>query len=422
MFDFNSRANVQVVDQFSISDVLGLRDFGRPSEYEQRELLRGTFEACLRLRARRFASAVLPNREGPGLKVERRTPDGFEEVEEDHPWYSLIRSPNAYRSAIVFYQWVSLARDLQGRAPQLVQDGPRGMPEQLLEMYSEFGYVQPLASPDGGIDGWLYEREDGRDIRLEPRDVMEVKRIDPHSPYETQSLIEALASEVAGDKFAAEYRRNAFEKGRPPMVYLSTDQEMTPKQAKEHGQRLKQRYFKRQGGQDTVPVMTEGMELEGISLDPESWQMLEAQGLDQKVIHKVTGVPQPLLEMDSNRAESEEARKELMRGTIQPLIDEVAAQYTQGLRQAFEPEAELRVVAPDVSPIDQRERAETDQILVESGLRTRNEIRERDGKEPFDNDVASQPTVPKTQKVLGAMPGPPSRDASDSDADVGDFL
>lgn len=424
MFDFSSesRANIQVADQFTISDVLGLRDYGRPSGHEQRELLRGTFEACVRRRARRFASAVLPNRSGRGLKVKRETSDGFEEVEADHPWLELIRDPNEHRSPFVFWKWVSLARDLQGRAPQLVRDGPRGMPEQLLEMFAEFGYVQPLASRDGGVSGYIYEREDGRDIRLEPRDVMELKRTDPHSPYETQSLIEALAQEVAGDLFASKYRRNAFEQGRPPMVYLSTDQDMGPDQAKEHGQRFKNRFMGRQGQQSAVPVMSSGMEIEGISLDPESWQMLEAQGLDQTVIFRVCGVPQALLDMDSNRAESEEAREEFMRGTIQPLVDEAAAQLTQGLEQAFEPEGNLRVVAPDVTPIDKREQAETDRILVESGLRTRNEIRERDDKEPFDNDVADQPTAPQSQRPLAAPAVMGTQSAVDADAEIGDFL
>jgi len=424
MFDFSSesRANVQVADQFTISDVLGIRDIGKPSEHEQRELLRGTFEACVRRRARRFASAMLPSREGPGLQVERQTTDGFEEVENDHPWLELIRNPNEHRSPFVYWKWVSLARDLQGRAPQLVWDGPRGMPEALYEVFPEFGYVQPLASREGGINGYIYEREDGQDIRLEARDVMELKRTDPHSPYETQSLLEALASEVAGDKFASEYRRQAFEQGRPPLVYLTTDDSMQPKQKQEMGERLKSRFFGRQGRQKGVPVMDQGLEMEDVSIDPESFQMLEAQGLDQTVIFRVTGMPQALLDMDSNRAESEEARKEFMKGTIQPLLDEAAQQLTLGLRQAFDPEGTLRVVAPDVTPTSRRDQAETDRILVEAGLRTRNEIRHRDGKEPFDNDAADKPTAPQSQKPLGASPVLGQKSATDPDEEIGDFL
>jgi len=341
MFDFSSstRANIQVADQYSISNVLGLRDYGRPSEHEQRELLRGTFEACVRRRARRFASAVLPSREGPGLRVERKTGEGWEEVEEDHPWLDLIRRPNESRSPYVYWKWVSLARDLQGRAPQLVWDDSRGIPEHLYEIYPEFGYVQPLASREGGVDGYIYERDDGRDIRLDPRDIMELKRTDPHSPYETQSLLEALASEVAGDKFASEYRRQTFEQGRPPLVYLSTDENLQRSQKEEYGQRLKQKFF-----------------------------------------------------------------------------------LTMGLEQAFEPEGTLRVMAPDVTPTSRRDQAETDRILVESGLRTRNEIRERDGKEPFDNEVADEPTAPQAQRPLGSGALLAGQSASDPDADVGDFL
>jgi len=111
-----------------------------------------------------------------------------------------------------------------------------------------------------------------------------------------------------------------------------------------------------------------------------------------------------------------------MRGTVQPLLDEAAQQLTMGLEQAFEPEGTLRVMAPDVTPTSRRDQAETDRILVESGLRTRNEIRERDGKEPFDNEVADEPTAPQAQRPLGSGALLAGQSASDPDADVGDFL
>jgi HK97 family phage portal protein len=425
MFDFGATQRaVQVADTFTVSDMLGISDFGRPSERDQRELLRGTFEACVRLRARRFAESVIPSRRGPGLQVQRETADGFEQVEPDHPWLRLIRSPNRYRSGYVFWKWVSLGRDLQGRAPQLVQDDDRGLPEQLLEIFAEFGRVRPLANEDGGTSGYLYSRQDGQDVRLEKRQVMELKRSDPHSPYETQSLLESLANEVAGDKFASEYRRNAFESGRPPMVALSTDQDLTSKQAREHGERFKSRFMDRRGNVQGIPVLPSGLSLEDISLDPESFQMLEAQGLDQKVIFRVCQVPQALLDMDSNRAESEEARRQFMGSTIQDLLTEAAAQLTQGLRQAFEPEGRLRVIAPNVEPTDKREQAETDRILVESGLRTRNEVREREDLEPYDTDAAGEPTVPQEQVPLSEAGGPlaATGEASDPDSDIADFL
>jgi HK97 family phage portal protein len=426
MFDFGATQRaVQVADTFMVSDMLGISDFGRPSERDQREMLRGTFEACVRLRARRFAESVIPSRRGPGLQVQRETADGFEQVEPDHPWLRLIRSPNRYRSGYVFWKWVSLARDLQGRAPQLVQDDDRGMPEELLEIFAEFGRVRPLANEDGGTSGYLYSRQDGQDIRLNTRQVMELKRSDPHSPYETQSLLESLAFEVAGDRFASQYRRNAFESGRPPMVALSTDQDLTTEQATAHGESFKSKFMDQRGNVQGIPVLPNGLSLEDISLDPESFQMLEAQGLDQKVIHKVCQVPEPLLEMDSNRAESEEARRHFMGATIQDLLTEAAAQLTEGLREAFEPEGNLRVIAPNVQPTDKREQAETDRILVESGLRTRNEIRERDDLEPYDTDAAGEPTVPQGQTPLSQAGGPLEalgQSSVDPDDEVADFL
>ena len=420
-----SQRAVQVADSFTVSDVLGIRDAGRPSEHEQRQLLRGTFEACVRLRARRFAESVIPSRRGPGLQVQRETPDGWEQVEPDHPWLEMIRSPNDYRSGYVYWKWVSLARDLQGRAPQLVQDNDRGLPEQLLELFAEFGYVQPLANEDGGVSGYIYERQDGRDVRLDKRQVMMLKRSDPHSPYETQSLLESLAFEVAGDRFASQYRRNAFESGRPPMVALSTDQDLTTEQAVAHGEQFKSKFMKTRGREQGIPVLPSGLSLEDISLDPESFQMLEAQGLDQKVIHKVCQVPEALLEMDSNRAESEEARQQFMGSTIQDLLTEAAAQLTEGLNEAFEPEGNLRVIAPDVQPTNKREQAETDRILVESGLRTRNEIRERDDLEPYDVDAADEPTAPQGQVPLSQAGGPLGalgQASADPGEDVADFL
>lgn len=401
MFDFGTHTRAdgsQVAPRtdVTLSQALGLEDRRRPSEEQIRRQLRGTLEACLRKRAELFARSCTPSGENNGLMVKRETTDGMEPVEEGHPWLQLIRQPNQYRSAYDFWYWVRFASDVQGVAPNVVREDSLGTPEALLEVFPSFGRMNEKLNVEGGTAGYVYHRSDGQNIPLATDDVVQVKRTDPTTPHGSISILESLIYEVASDKAAAEYRHKTYNEGRPPLLYMSTDQELSPEAAQEQGTRFKNEYMRPGGEVKGVPVMYGGMDLQSLGIDPDTFQMLESQKLDHEVIFRGTGINSAYLDQGSNRAEAEQAERSILTGTIQPLLNQTAAQLTLSFRRAFGAEEGLRVVAPDVTPVDREQQAGIHKTQLQTGAKTLNGIRRDLGEEEYDADIADEPLVPNT--------------------------
>jgi phage portal protein BeeE len=342
MFDWTRRTlQVTPTTLQTTGSVFGIFDRRRPSERTVQKSMMGTFAACIRTRAKLFAQVATADLEGPGFAVERMDGDGWEPVEGSHPWLGLLRRPNRHRSPYDFWLWVSLARDLHGRATSFIEGDP--VPQSLTEIYSAFGEVRPKPSPDGGVSGYVFHRRDGLDIDVPAEDVMDIRRVDPTTPYESTGLVESLAAYIGADLGAMEYQARAFEDGRPPLFQVVTDQDVSPDEQRRFGTEFKRRFM--QG--DEVPVMGSGMRAESLSVDPQQWQMLEAQGLTHRVIYRVTGVPEAYFDSENaNRSNSESAERKIRRDTIQPVLNQAAAQLTLSLTRAFGAEPGVLRVRP----------------------------------------------------------------------------
>jgi HK97 family phage portal protein len=420
MFDFgeHTRADGDIVapqTDVTLSSSLGLFDRNQPTEQQIRRELRGTLEACLRKRAELFARSCTPGGERQGLMVKRETADGMEPVEDDHPWLRLLRQPNKHRSAYIWYYWTRFAADVQGSASHVVRDDGLGTPEALLEVFPSFGRMREKINREGGPAGYVYRKTDGRREDLGPEDVVQVKRIDPTTPHGTMSILESLAHEVSSDRAAAEFRQKSYSEGRPPMMYLSTEDNIGAKKAREQGQRFKSTYMAPNGDVKGVPVFHGGMEPGSLGIDPDSYQMLESQELDHDVIFRVTGINSALMDQGSNRAEAEQAERSVLKMTIQPLLNQVAAQLTMSLRRAFGAEDTLRVVAPNVAPKTAEEQEQIAEKRIARGVPPAEVMRERGEEVPDEHEeTLDQPYLPKQLTPAGS--GAPAR------GDVGDFL
>jgi len=307
--------------------------------------------------------------------------------------------------------------DVQGSGSTIVRTDGVGTPEALLEVFPSFGRMREQINREGGPIGYVYSKSDGRRVDIDAADVVQLKRIDPTTPHGTMSILESLAHEVSSDRAAAEYRQRTYSEGRPPLLYMSTDQNLGGDKAREQGQRFKNEYMRPNGEVKGVPVMYGGMELQSLGIDPDAFQMLESQELDHDVIFRVTGINSAVMDQGSNRAEAEQAERTVLKMTIQPLLNQAAAQLTISLEEAFgADEGALRVVPPDVRPVDQEEQANIHQTQVESGAKTLNELRRENGDEEYDADIADEPLISKNlvpASMAGRMPADPSRDVAD---------
>lgn len=431
MFDLDAhvrQAGAELGPPSRSTSLFGILDEDRPDKRDVRDLLRGTLDAALRKRAELFAQGATGTGKGDGWDVTRRTPDGREPVEEDHPWRRVLERPNNFRSSYDFYYALRLIADCYGTFSMLVDENEIGVPETLLEIYPEFGEMRPKMNENGGIAGYVYNRADGERPEFDLEEVIDIRRIDQNTPYESTSIIESLIHEVHSDFHATAYRKRTYKEGRPPVVQLTTEKDIGKENAKKQGETFKDIYF----GDDVkgVPVLYGGMEASSLALNPDDYQMLDSQALDQKVISRVTGIHLALLDQGSNRKEAKQARATVLMGTIQPLLNQAAGQMTLGFQQAFGSEpGDLRIEAPDVTPVDQVEEEEIRAKRIARGV-PRATIMQENGEEipeEHEEDLET-PLRPNSLVPIDMMPATPARIAPvdgkppDGDRSAYDFL
>lgn len=392
------------------SSLLGIFD-DRPSEQEIEDSLIGTFYACIKIRAHAAANAVTSTDEGMGWSVVRPQEDGAEPA-PDSPWQELLMRPNDHRSAYRVWFWAFMQRLLTGRVSFIVGEGAAGMPESLHEIYTAFGHMQSIESADGGVEAYVYKRADGQDIRLEPEDVVESMAVHPTSPYEGYSVLDALWQQVNQERYGSQYMSQSFREGRPPMMYLSSEHDLTKDEMERFGQEFSDKFlqqnrqpdFARHSTVKEVPVFGSGTELKSPSIDPDSWQMIESMGLTQEMIHTVTGVPKALYQPDTgNRAADRQAFKTLIRLAVQPDVTAMAADLTRGFERAFgaEPGA-LKVRAPDAMPTDEKQQEEIAQKRIERGVPPAQVMEEQGEEIPDEHEEDLRtPHLPGTLKQVG---------------------
>jgi hypothetical protein len=380
----------------------GGMDRGRPTEQQVRDNNRGVFSEFVGMRAKGIGRVLAD------ATVVRALPDGTsQEVEIEHPWRQLIRRPNPHRARIDIWRWVSMMRDLSGPADFVVERGPLNIPIGLHEVFPVFGQMVPIPDGMGGIASWLFERSDGQRIPLAVDDVIRIRHPDPISPYETQSLMERAAYELDKRTYSDLYSRDMMKEGRVPPFLLETDQALDQMTVDSIRTRFKK--FQMASGEFRgVPILTSGLKAKTISLDAKQLALTEVEQLTDTHLFWLCGIPQGMYSESANRANANAARFVFAVDTIMPEAESVAGQLTIAFERIFGAEpGVLEIRVPDSVPVDEYEQSQIDERRIRSGLRTINEVRERDGEDPVDG--GDQVLVPLGLMPLAAKPPEPER-------------
>lgn len=380
-----------VFGQSSLYNVWGYDNPDEPSAREQRKDYRGLFFKCLDIRANQVSKAM---KEAKVVRV--AGPDEFEEVERDHPWAERLRDPTPNTATDDFWKLVSLLRDLQGHCHSLVSGFESIMgsqvPKGLLPIYPEFGDLNPVPNPQGGVEAWEYLRSDGQKRRYDPDIVVALRRTSPFNPYKTMSLIQAAVHELDVDQYMKIYRKDSVKDGGITSDIISTEQKMNSTQRDQLSQEFKD--YLGQRGQGKVLALSHGMDLVKASVDARDLQYIEGNVQNANDLRFITGVPEALYAKDANRAVLEGAERVMIQYTIQPLVDALCDQLTTEFERIYGAEkGVLKVESPDLTPIDEELEIRRRESYLATGQRVIDEYRQKDGKEEYPDGIGSVPLV-----------------------------
>lgn len=396
-----------VVPSTSRIDIgFGAKSLRRIGPQELQQVYRSKVAMLMQYRASNFAPHL------KNLTVERRIgdeQDDWEPVERDHPWVRLIRRPNDYMPALLFWKWVVLARDGLGHADMLVQEGTVETEEfgevpvpvkALHPVYPDYGRMEPMHDTEGDLQGWMFHRSDGKKFPLEAEDVIRVKRQHPNAPWRTAGLVEAAAYEIDQDTAANIYSRDSLRSQGVPDVVLESPEEMN----KPKVQKLARRFAKLYGaGRDKVPVAHGGMEVKELSLSQKDQEFSKQREFIAQTLHKIFETHEGLFSKDATRANAEAALFSFAANTVKPNVESITGQFEFEMERVFEADRDqIRISLPaDIIPEDRETVEKIRDMKIKNGTLLINEARQDDGRDEVE--FGDEPLVNGTLMPLSAL-------------------
>lgn len=236
--------------------------------------------------------------------------------------------------------------------------------------------VKPVVGSEGVLFDHFVYRPSAAEYRLPADAVIYFRLFDPRSMTDGLGVVEAAARILESDAHAQDYQRNFFRNSALPSGILASDQELTEDQA----QRLAAWWRQGHLGTDRahrVAVLDKSVKFQPIAMTQKDMAFLEQRTFSMQEILAMFGVPPSKVAQmkDTNRATAAEEDKTFWAECMEPkllrfadkLSAELVARWREGARFVFE----------DVTPDDLEQESQIAARLVEKGIWTINEARQR---------------------------------------------
>ncbi|MFA5703773.1 MAG: phage portal protein [Advenella sp.] len=284
--------------------------------------------SCVRLRAANIASV-------PWV-VERRSPEGWEEL-EDHPLKRLIDRPNP------MFDWSEIMRravysmDLSGDGYGTIIRNGDGEPREIWPLIPDNMNIVP------GLDAVVaeYEYKKGSITkRIPAEDVLHLKYVHPDDLYYGLAPLEAAARAVDIDEEAEKWQKKTLENmGVPPGVFsFENISQQEYEQAKQ--------WVAEQSGAENArkPWVLGNGKYSQMSQNAVDMDFINGRKMSREEICAVYSVPPPLVGIYENAtlANIETARQILWREGLIPALDEIEGQLNIQLVRQYGTDIRLR--------------------------------------------------------------------------------
>ncbi len=330
-----------------------------------------TVYACVRIISGTLAQ--LP------LVVFERTEDGGKERASGHPLFEVLHTqPNVRQTSFQFREMMMGHALLRGNGYAEIIPGARGFADQLVPLNPD--RMKPSLANDGTIH-YDYRRPDGRTQTFLQDEIFHLANFsdDGISGLSTVRLARdsfglARASEQYGSRFFSE---NQVPSGLLKMAgHLSDEGRL----------RLKEDWKQHQGGHSTA-VLEDGLEFQAMAMSNEDSQFLETRMFQVEEIASWFGVPLSLLQHTEKSTSWGTGIAQLTLGfvifTMQPWFTRWEQEIQQDL--ILDPDRFFaEFVVEGLLKGDPETRSKFYNIMIRTGIYTRNEVRKLENLNPLD--------------------------------------
>jgi HK97 family phage portal protein len=255
----------------------------------------------------------------------------------NHPFELLLRRPNPSMSRFELLEATFAYRQLTGNGYWwLNRSDEFAAPSEIWALPAH--KVQPV--PDGNLylRGYMYDPGDGREIPLEPWEVVHFRRFHPLNSYVGLSPIEALATVAIGDMKMQEWNTNFFgrDNAKMPGLLAFADPISAP-----DWQKIKDDVTSQHGGTKRALMMLRSVGKGGVqwvstSMSQKDMEFLSARRFNKEEIFQLfaPGLAS-MLDVNATEANSEAGRQTFMNLAVWPLHQTVGEKITNDILPAY---------------------------------------------------------------------------------------
>jgi len=341
-----------------------------------------------------------------GLDRYLRKAEDVEEVTE-HPFLDLMNNVNPFANANDLWETTSLFQDLTGEAYWYTPKKPKlGIPGEIWVIPSPFINPVPGESLDNFIKGYRYER--GRvKVDLPIEDVIMFSFPNPKNQIQGWACVQGISDAVYINSKMYEFEKSLFE-NKARVSGVVTIEGNVSEQARDRFQRtFDDKYVGAKKAGKTI-VLTGGAKFNPDTMSPQELSYIEGRKLIREEICAGFDVPiSALVATDVNRANAETADYRHAKNGILPRLRKIEQKLNERLIPLYD--TRLFVAFDNPVPEDKEFLLKQNQIYVDTGIVTRDEVRQEIGQDVRGglSDVQWVNTMTKPIDVAGEPPQPP---------------
>lgn len=331
-----------------------------------------------------------------GIRIKLMQVKGTDVKEIDsHPALDLLYRAN---NATTYFDLVKMTfqfLELTGEAPWFISFDNKKMPSQIVLLRPDRLSIIP--GKDGEIiGGYKYRVEDnsgGKDITLEPFEIIPIRYPDPDSVLRGAGPLRAAARTVDLEDYSETWNTNFFNNAAAPNLALETDKVLSQEVRDKLAAKVKQNYEGVRNAHKTI-VLESGLKAKSLTISQKDMDFIEQQRFSRDKIMGIFRVPKTILGLteEVNRATAEASEYVFAKYTIKPKLEGFIQQLNEFLLPLFDKTGTMYFDYEDPVPANVELKIAQATSGVGGGYMTINEARELFGLDPIEGgDTVREP-------------------------------
>lgn len=311
------------------------------------------------------------------LNEDGQQPQNFDKVA------SFLHHPNPQETFTELLGGVVVDLEIYGDAYLEIVFDEQGFPKELYNLYTP--QMRVVVDEHGTVLGYVLKHnwDKNKTVTWKPHEIIHFRLNNPENEIYGLSPLESLFIPIETDLYAQAYNKNFFKNNATPRGHLDLGN-CSRAQVMRNRQYWKSNVQGVNNSHKTI-ITEGGAKYTSVGTPPKDMEFLEQRKFNRDEILAVYGVPpgKVCVFETANRANSKEQDSSFKKETILPLQRMISDKINRVLMPHFKSPG-TKFAFREIDLRDESDQAEIDEVYLEAGVYTINEIRARKGLKPVE--------------------------------------